>query len=81
MSVETDKAVVEVDRKGTRFLLIHGTNDVLVPIQQSRDMCTRMNALGNACQVYPVEGAGHGMRYWQSTAYQQEIVRWLDSRH
>jgi acetyl esterase len=62
------------------FLLIHGTNDALVPIQQSRDMCTRMNALGNSCKVYPVEGAGHGMRYWHSTAYQREIVRWLDSR-
>jgi acetyl esterase len=62
------------------FLLIHGTNDPLVPIQQSRDMCTRMKALGNTCEVYPVKGAGHGMRGWQSTAYQQEILNWLDSR-
>ena len=62
------------------FLLIHGTNDPLVPIHQSREMCARMKALGNTCEVYPVEGAGHGMRYWHSTAYQQEIIRWLNSR-
>jgi acetyl esterase len=62
------------------FLLIHGTNDPLVPIQQSRNMCRRMTALGNTCEVYPVEGAGHGMRRWRSTAYQEEIVRWLGSR-
>lgn len=61
------------------FLLIHGTSDPLVPIQQSRDMCTRLKALGNSCEVYPVEGAGHGIRRWPSTAYQQEIVRWLKS--
>lgn len=62
------------------FLMIHGTDDPLVPIQQSRDMCRRMKALGNSCEVYPVEGAGHGMRYWHSSAYQQEIVRWLNAR-
>jgi acetyl esterase len=62
------------------FLLIHGTNDPLVPIQQSRDMCTRMKDLGNSCEVYPVEGAGHGMRRWQSSGYQLEIIRWLSAR-
>jgi alpha-L-fucosidase 2 len=62
------------------FLLIHGTDDPLVPIQQSRDMCARMKAMGNTCEVYPVEGAGHGMRHWRSSAYQQEIVRWLKPR-
>jgi len=62
------------------FLLIHGTDDPLVPIQQSREMCTRMKALGNSCELYPVEGAGHGMRRWHSTAYQKEIVRWLNAR-
>jgi alpha-L-fucosidase 2 len=62
------------------FLLIHGTKDPLVPIKQSLDMCTKMKALGNTCEVYPVAGAGHGMRRWQSTAYQEKILSWLDSR-
>jgi acetyl esterase len=61
------------------FLLIHGTHDPLVPFQQSRDMCARMKALGNTCEVYPVDGGGHGMRQWKSAAYQNEIVRWLNS--
>jgi alpha-L-fucosidase 2 len=64
------------------FLLIHGTNDPLVPIDQSRAMCDRMQTAGNSCQVYPVAGAGHGIRWWESNAaisapYKGEIVRWL----
>jgi acetyl esterase len=61
------------------FLLIHGTNDPLVPLQQSLDMCTKMKALGNSCQVYQVEGAGHGMRRWKSDTYQKKIQSWLAS--
>jgi alpha-L-fucosidase 2 len=61
------------------FLLIHGTNDPLVPIQQSRDMCAKMKALGNRCEVYAVEGAGHGMRRWKSDAYQKKMLAWLAS--
>jgi alpha-L-fucosidase 2 len=59
------------------FLFIHGTADELVPIQQSRDMCGKMKALGNACEVYAVPGGGHGMRHWKSAAYQKEMLRWL----
>jgi acetyl esterase len=59
------------------FLFIHGTDDPLVPIQQSRDMCNRMKALGNTCEVYPVANAGHGLRRWKPSTYQPEILRWL----
>jgi acetyl esterase len=65
------------------FLLIHGTNDSLVPFSQSRAMCSQMRAAGAACDLYPVEGGGHGMRWWESTqaraaqAYKTEMIRWL----
>ncbi|MBV8553602.1 MAG: alpha/beta hydrolase [Acidobacteriaceae bacterium] len=64
------------------ILFIHGTNDPLVPFQQSTDMCSRMRAAGASCQVYPVEGAGHGIRWWEeqpavSMAYKQELIHWL----
>jgi acetyl esterase len=62
------------------FLLIHGTDDSLVPIHQSREMCDRMKALGNECEVYPVKGGGHGLRRWKPEAYQPEMLRWLN-RH
>ena len=50
------------------FLLIHGTADPLVPFEQSRNMCDRMRAAGASCELLPVEGAGHGMRWWQTSA-------------
>jgi alpha-L-fucosidase 2 len=65
------------------FLLIHGTADALVPFTQSKVMCDRMNAAGASCELYAVEGGGHGMRWWESSrpreakAYKNEMVRWL----
>ncbi|HKD06732.1 MAG TPA: alpha/beta hydrolase [Bryobacteraceae bacterium] len=65
------------------FLLIHGTDDALVPFAQSRAMCDRMKAAGASCELFPVEGGGHGIRWWESArpreaqAYKNEMVRWL----
>jgi alpha-L-fucosidase 2 len=65
------------------FLLIHGTADALVPFAQSRAMCDRMNAAGAICELYPVDGGGHGIRWWESArpreaqAYKNEMIRWL----
>jgi alpha-L-fucosidase 2 len=65
------------------FLLIHGTTDSLVPFAQSQAMCERLVASGSACQLYPVKGGGHGMRWWESTHpgeardYKAVMIRWL----
>ena len=64
------------------FLFIHGTADSLVPFTQSTQMCARMQQAGAACEVFPVEGAGHGLRWWESSsrprsAYKRKIVAWL----
>jgi len=69
--------IEHVRRDMPPFLLIHGTADPLVPFAQSRAMCDRMTAAGASCELYPVQGAGHGIRWWQSQAYKHEIVRWL----
>lgn len=68
------------------FLLIHGTRDSLVPFSQSLAMCDRMRAAGAACDLYPIDGGGHGMRRWESAdfraanSYKLEIVRWLSQK-
>jgi acetyl esterase len=64
------------------FLLIHGTADSMVPFSQSREMCDRMQHAGASCELYPVVGGGHGMRWWESspklaTAYKHKLVEWL----
>jgi acetyl esterase len=68
------------------FLLIHGTADRLVPFAQSQAMCNRMRGVGAHCELYPVEGAGHGIRWWEgsrsevSSAYKEKMVAWLKAR-
>ena len=61
------------------FLFIHGTADPLVPFRQSAEMCSRMHAAGASCEIYPVEGAGHGIRWWPANAmgYKQKLISWL----
>ncbi len=64
------------------FLFIHGTEDPLVPFTQSSDMCSRMRQAGASCEVYAVDGAGHGLRWWESypklaAAYKHKMVQWL----
>ncbi len=67
------------------FLLIHGTDDLLVPFSQSVEMCNRMRTAGASCEVFPVEGGGHGIRWWESSprlrsAYKSRMVDWLEAR-
>lgn len=62
------------------FLLIHGTDDNIVPFAQSERFCAKLRAATVGCELYPVQGGGHGMRAWQSsrlTDYQAPMVRWL----
>jgi acetyl esterase len=71
-----------VRRDMPAFLFIHGTDDPLVPFAQSRDMCARMRSAGASCEVFPVEGAGHGIRWWESypefsVAYKRKMIQWL----
>ena len=66
------------------FLLIHGTADSLVPFQQSVDFCSALSASGSACELFPVEGAGHGLRWWEGnnrlSAYKPHLVQWLSDK-
>jgi acetyl esterase/lipase len=64
------------------FLLIHGTADSMVPFTQSRDMCNRMQQAGASCELFPVVGGGHGIRWWESSpklasAYKHKMIEWL----
>ncbi len=77
---------IEKVRRGMPpFLLIHGTADPVVPFEQSRAMCERMKSVGAECELFPVPGAGHGIRRWDSSPamglpYKREMIRWLRER-
>ena len=63
------------------FLFIHGTADPLVPFEQSTAMCRRMKQAGASCQVFALNGAGHGIRWWESSprydVYKRTMTDWL----
>jgi alpha-L-fucosidase 2 len=70
-----------VRRNMPPFLFIHGTADSLVPISQSTTMCKRMREAGASCEVYPIEGAGHGIRWWtasEGAIADKKMVEWLE---
>jgi alpha-L-fucosidase 2 len=71
-------------RKGMPpFLLVHGTQDSLVPFDQSQRMCERIHKAGAVCDLFPVRGGGHGMRWWESvhlTAYKPYMIEWLQNQ-
>ncbi|MBV9222482.1 MAG: alpha/beta hydrolase [Acidobacteriaceae bacterium] len=66
------------------FLFIHGASDMLVPFEQSKQMCDRMRKAGASCEIYPVEGAGHGIRWWDSnrasSVFNKVMVPWLEKQ-
>ena len=64
------------------FLFIHGTEDSLVPFSQSADMCNRIRKSGGTCEVFPVQGGGHGIRWWEArpslaALYKTKMIEWL----
>jgi hypothetical protein len=43
-------------------------------------MCNTMLESGANCEVYPVKGGLHGVRFWEvfgKTAYKQAMIDWL----
>ena len=51
--------IVHVDRGDPPFLLVHGTRDDLVPVEQSWRMATALKTVGTPATVLEVEGLGH----------------------
>ncbi len=69
-----------VSKSAPPFLLIHGTDDNVVPIAQSERFCDKLRDSGGGCELYRVNEGGHGMRAWEIyklTDYKVRMVRWL----
>jgi acetyl esterase len=66
------------------FLLVHGTQDTVVPYEQSKQMLAKLHRSGVPAELVTVEGGGHGLRGWELstrfTPYRQKIIDWLHLR-
>jgi alpha-L-fucosidase 2 len=61
------------------FLLLHGTADDRVPLEQSLRMQTRLREAGVPCELITIQGGAHGMMGWPALApdFKERIVAWL----
>jgi len=61
------------------YLLIHGTADKQVDYEQSANMQKKLRMAGGTCDLFTVEGGGHGMGSWENlnTAWKNYLVQWL----
>jgi acetyl esterase len=77
----TDATVVtHVHLEMPSYLLIHGTRDYGVPIEQAHSMQDAMRRAGAECELVAVVGGGHGIGGWTApnqVDYKQTLVDWL----
>lgn len=61
------------------FLLVHGTDDTRVAVEQSRLFQAKLRAVGTPCDLLLVPGVGHGMVTWEKahTNYKTQLIEWL----
>jgi dipeptidyl aminopeptidase/acylaminoacyl peptidase len=52
--------ITVADRITAPLLLLHGTADEVVPVEQTRDLAARLRGLGRTVEVHEYDGEGHG---------------------
>ena len=80
----TDATVVShVHPDMPSYLLIHGTRDYGVPIEQAHSMQDAMRRAGAECELMSVVGGGHGIGGWTApnqVRYKQILEDWLKQK-
>jgi acetyl esterase/lipase len=59
------------------FLFVHGTEDAIVPIKQSRDLAEKLRQAGASARLAPMEGAGNGQD-WRGEQVRESLALMLD---
>ena len=59
------------------FLIMHGSDDKGVPLEQSRKLFTRLQQYGVPVTLHVVQGAGHGGKKFQNTESRRLVRRIL----
>ena len=60
------------------FLIMHGTQDCVVPRAQSTLLFNALRTAGSCAQMRTVNGAAHGGSPWTSVAVQDAVANFLD---
>jgi acetyl esterase/lipase len=69
-----------VTRDAPPFLLFHGTEDKLVPVDQSRRLADKLKGVGASVRVVMLEGEGHGFTDANNQICMKQMVAFLDEQ-
>jgi dipeptidyl aminopeptidase/acylaminoacyl peptidase len=58
---EAASPVTYVDADDPPFLIVHGTDDPVVPFDQAKRLAGRLKQAGVEVTLVPIEGGGHGV--------------------
>ena len=72
--------VTFVDRRSAPFLILHGQNDPIVPVQQSVVLDAALRRAGGESTLVVVPGAGHGGSVFADGRYLVQMAAFMD-RH
>jgi acetyl esterase/lipase len=59
------------------FLIFHGTKDLVVPIEQSRNLATKLKDVGTDVKIVEVPGEGHGWEGRANVETTKETLKFL----
>ena len=71
-------AVNYVDEKTAPFLILHGTKDGTVPIEQSNKLYEKLQKQGIYAEYYQILGAGHGEDIFYQKKIKELVLAFLD---
>lgn len=66
--------ITHITPDDTPMLIMHGTEDALVPLRQSEVFAQQLSDVGVEVQLEVIEGAGHGGQLFQ-TAQARDVIR------
>lgn len=67
-----------LDRIQSAVSIHHGENDVDVPLEWSRDLCTRLEALGKSVECFTYSGQPHTFRGEGEDLFNMRMVQFFD---
>ena len=75
--------IFHLNRVQTPLLLVHGTKDEVVPVEQAEEMYQGLAKLGKEVELAEYPGAGHNVAHGtpeQQMDFEQRIFKWFE-RH
>jgi acetyl esterase/lipase len=69
-----------VSKAAPPFLIFHGTKDLTVPIEQSRQLAAKLKEVGVSVKLVEVPGEGHGWNDSAGAETTEETIKFLDEK-